>query len=240
MRVLRRHFCRVCNLSAVWSSKALSMTISTSLRPAVNPLLGYSSGKPVQDQLKWGCVLLFQRFLWSACVDYDCILKRNLDTCASDYYVWKWRRRWDQLSNENRKRSGLYFEFSNTKHVRVDSRKDTGHVYVQEMKRYGTESSVGGKQYSWVALMMELKETGYPVHESISPLNRWILRRKTNRDIIYFNVDALHGKEQNSERFVTKENEQRLNNLYPQEVNTPMQTLRSDDPTLGNRLRGCL
>ena len=57
MTVLRRHFCCVCNLSAVWSSKALSMTILTYLRPAMNALLGYSSGKPVQDQLTWGFVL---------------------------------------------------------------------------------------------------------------------------------------------------------------------------------------
>ena len=53
MAVLRRHFCRICVLydSPPWE------TILTSLRPAANPLLGCSSGKPVQDQLAWRFVL---------------------------------------------------------------------------------------------------------------------------------------------------------------------------------------
>ena len=117
-------------------------------------------------------------------------------SARSTHWIWGlWRLKHLHVyvqwhGNKNRKRSELYFEFSNTKHVRVDSRKDTGHVYVQEMKRYDTEPSAGGKQYSWVALMVELKETAYPVFEIIIALSRWILRRKNNRDTIHFNVDA--------------------------------------------------
>ena len=44
-------FCRMCTSSAVCYFGAPSVTILTSLRPAVNPLPGCSSGKPVQDQL---------------------------------------------------------------------------------------------------------------------------------------------------------------------------------------------
>ena len=43
-----------------------------------------------------------------------------------------------------------------------------------------------------------------------------------------------------SERFVTKENEQLLKNVKPQEVNSLVQTPRSDNPASGNRLRESL
>ena len=39
---------------------------------------------------------------------------------------------------------------------------------------------------------------------------------------------------------VTKENEQLLNNVKPQEVNSLVPTPWSDDPVSGNRLRECL
>ena len=42
---------RICTSSDVCCFKAPSVDILTSLRPAVNPLLGCSSGRPVQDQL---------------------------------------------------------------------------------------------------------------------------------------------------------------------------------------------
>ena len=42
---------RICTSSAVCCFKAPSVDILPSLRPAVNPLLGWSSGRPVQDQL---------------------------------------------------------------------------------------------------------------------------------------------------------------------------------------------
>ena len=42
---------RICNSSAVCCFKAPSVDILTSLRPALNPLLGCSSGRIVQDQL---------------------------------------------------------------------------------------------------------------------------------------------------------------------------------------------
>ena len=51
MAVLRRHFCRMCTSSAVCYFRAPSVTVLTSLRPAVNPLHMCSFGKPVQDQL---------------------------------------------------------------------------------------------------------------------------------------------------------------------------------------------
>ena len=58
MSVLKRHFfCRICSLSAVRYYRALSEAIFTSLLPAVNPLLEYHAGKPVQNQLAWGFVL---------------------------------------------------------------------------------------------------------------------------------------------------------------------------------------
>ena len=44
-------FCRMCTSSAVRYFRAPWVTILTSLRPAVNPLPGCSSRKPVQDQL---------------------------------------------------------------------------------------------------------------------------------------------------------------------------------------------
>ena len=49
-----------------------------------------------------------------------------------------------------------------------------------------------------------------------------------------------HEKEPTSEVFVAKENEQRLKNVNPQEVNSLVQTPRSGDPASGNRLRECL
>ena len=47
-------------------------------------------------------------------------------------------------------------------------------------------------------------------------------------------------KKSTSQRFVAKENEQRLKNVKPQEANSLVQTPRSDDPASGNRLRECL
>ena len=43
-----------------------------------------------------------------------------------------------------------------------------------------------------------------------------------------------------SERFATKENEQILTQVNPQEVTSMVQTPRSDDPVSGNKLRECL
>ena len=66
--VLRRlFFCRICNLSAVWFFRALSEEVSTSLRRAVDPMLG----TPLEDQFKtnWreglSCspIQLFQHFI---------------------------------------------------------------------------------------------------------------------------------------------------------------------------------
>ena len=48
---------RICTCSAVCCFGAPSVEMSTSLRPAANPLLEYFSGKPVQDQLARGFVL---------------------------------------------------------------------------------------------------------------------------------------------------------------------------------------
>ena len=50
-------FCRICTSSAVCCLRAPSVAILTPLRPAVHPLLGCSSGKPIQDQLVWRFVL---------------------------------------------------------------------------------------------------------------------------------------------------------------------------------------
>ena len=52
-------------------------------------------------------------------------------------------------------------------------------------------------------------------------------------------------REMTSEMFVTKENDQLLKNVLlknvkPQEVNSSVQTRRSNDPVSGNRLRECL
>ena len=44
-------------------------------------------------------------------------------------------------------------------------------------------------------------------------------------------------REMTSERFTTKENELILKELKPQEVNSLVQTPRSDDPVSGNSLR---
>ena len=51
MTLLRRHFCRMCTSSAVCYFGLPLVSILTSLRPAVNPLHGCSSGKPVQEKL---------------------------------------------------------------------------------------------------------------------------------------------------------------------------------------------
>ena len=48
-----------------------------------------------------------------------------------------------------------------------------------------------------------------------------------------------NGREPTSEMFVTKENEQLLKNVKPQEVNSLVQTPRCDDPASRNRLREC-
>ena len=59
--------------------KALSAEILTSLRPVMNLLLGYSSGRPVQHQLAWGFVLqpnsFFKNRIWPAWVDNGCVLE---------------------------------------------------------------------------------------------------------------------------------------------------------------------
>ena len=47
-------------------------------------------------------------------------------------------------------------------------------------------------------------------------------------------------REMTSERFRTKGNEQILKEVKPQEVNSLVQTPRSDDPVSGNRLRDCV
>ena len=47
-------------------------------------------------------------------------------------------------------------------------------------------------------------------------------------------------KEANSEKFVAKENEQLLKNVRQQEVNSLVQTPKSDNLASGNRLRECL
>ena len=51
MAVLRRHFLPNMQFQCACCFKAPSVAIVTSLRPVVNPLLGCSSGKPIQDQL---------------------------------------------------------------------------------------------------------------------------------------------------------------------------------------------
>ena len=53
-------------------------------------------------------------------------------------------------------------------------------------------------------------------------------------------VKRLQSKQSTSERFVAKENEQQPKNVKPQEVNSFVQTPRSDHPASGNRLRECL
>ena len=45
-------FRRICTCSAVCCFRAPAVAFLTFLQPAVNPLLGCSSGKPVQDQLR--------------------------------------------------------------------------------------------------------------------------------------------------------------------------------------------
>ena len=37
-------------------------------------------------------IQLFQHFIWSACVDYGCILERSFGSSAPASYAWKWRR----------------------------------------------------------------------------------------------------------------------------------------------------
>ena len=54
MAVLRRHFCRICSLSAVCCFRAPSLATLISLRPAVNPLLGYSCGNPFKSSWREG------------------------------------------------------------------------------------------------------------------------------------------------------------------------------------------
>ena len=64
----------------------------TSLLPAVNPLLGYSSGKPVQDQSIGARVCLAAHFnFFKTAFDpckwtFGCIMERNFGTSApADY-----------------------------------------------------------------------------------------------------------------------------------------------------------
>ena len=95
-------FCRMCISSAVCCFKAPSVEILTSSLPAVNLLLVYSSGKPVQDQLAWLFVLYPHSFvqccIWSACVDDGCVREGRFRTSAPADYTWKRRRKWYQLS----------------------------------------------------------------------------------------------------------------------------------------------
>ena len=138
-----------------------------------------------------------------------------------------------------------------------------------EKKWYGALSCAPEGKLDFTTTMMveRFKETGHPVLKSISALSRGILKGKKNRNTIHFNADAsntellfrtIHSangavsswceefglrpneREPTSARFVTKENEQLLKNVKPQEVNSLVQTPRSDDPVSGNRLRECL
>ena len=116
-------------------------------------------------------------------------------------------------------------------------------------------------------LVERFKETDHPVFKSISALSRGFLKRTNNRDTIHFNADASNTEllfrtirsanqlsidgsvsswceefgqrpnERDFGQFVEKENEQLVKNVKPQEVNSLVQTPRSDDPASPNRLR---
>ena len=119
-------------------------------------------------------------------------------------------------------------------------------------------------------MMERFKETSHPVFKSIGALNRGILKNTRDtihfnadasntelffRPIHSANQLSLCGavsswceefglrpneRELTSERFVAKENEQLRKNVKLEEVNSMVQTPRSDDPASGNRLRDCL
>ena len=114
-------------------------------------------------------------------------------------------------------------------------------------------------------MVERFKETGQPVFKSLSALSRGILTRKNNtlecgcfehrtqfRPIHSASQLSIYGavsswceefgqrpneREMTSERFTTKENEQILKEVKPQEEKILVQTPRSDDPVAGNRLR---
>ena len=97
--------------------------------------------------------------------------------------------------DKERKMKRIVFRIQNkSKHMRKDSRKDTGRSSVLEAM---TSGKVGysfeheGKWDSMASQMVErLKETSDPVFKGASASSLGILRRKTHRDTIHVNADA--------------------------------------------------
>ena len=129
--------------------------------------------------------------------------------------------------------------------------------------------SEGKWDFTVTQMLERSKETGHPVFRSISALCRGILKRESNRYFTHVNADAsntelllrtIHSTNQlsiygpvvcwskefglkfdeTSERCSKTENEKIMKEVRPQEVNSLVQTPRSDDPVSGNRSRECL
>ena len=83
MAVFRRHFCRMCTSNAVCYCRTPSVTILTSLQPAVNPLPGCSSGKPRSRPIGARVCLVGQFDFFSTAFDlreWTMVVFRNEDS----------------------------------------------------------------------------------------------------------------------------------------------------------------
>ena len=134
-----------------------------------------------------------------------------------------------------------------------------------ETKWYGTLSKTLERKWDSTATQMveRFKETGHPVFKSISALSRRILKRITETpyismpihrtpnscsDSIFLWISSVFTEQSQAgcEEFGQRPNEkqptseQLLKNVKTEEVNSLVQTPRSDDPAAEDRLRECL
>ena len=112
-------------------------------------------------------------------------------------------------------------------------------------------SSIQEHQCFWVVEFLKRKNNRDTIRFNVDASNTELLFRtihSANLLSIYGAISSWcekfglrpNEREMTSERFVTKENEQILKDVKPQEVNSLVQTPRSNDPVSGNRLRESL
>ena len=131
-----------------------------------------------------------------------------------------------------------------------------------EKKWYGNLSYTHVGTWDSIAtqMMERFKESRHPVVKSISALSRGILKRKKNRDTVHINADAsntellfrtIHSAlstygavsswcGESAQRTPSPQKESTWEKFVAKEVNSLVQTPRSDNRASGNRLRECL
>ena len=131
-----------------------------------------------------------------------------------------------------------------------------------ENKWYGNLSYTHEGTWDSIATQIvgRFKATRHPVVKSISALSRGILKRKKNRDTVHINADASNAEllfrtihsalsiygavsswcGESAQRTPSPQEESTREKFVAKEVNSLVQTPRSDNWASGNRLRECL